>query len=146
MGKPRHGATILQQQSGLHGLLEHARLVGQLQHVLHACLPAAAAAHCHLADYSQGRLLIIIDNAHWATRMRYQQDQLAQRLRRHNEFADLRQIQFRVRPGAQFASTEQNASKARKQISAKARESIRDCADAISDQALREALLRLIRD
>jgi|SRR5690554_2007353 len=143
MSKVRRGSEILQRQSGLQQIMRHARLIVRLQQLVQQNLPTAAAAHCRLANYNQGRLLLVVDNAHWATRLRYQQEQLAERLRQHPQFAELRLIQFRVRPQQQDLAQQQLPATPRHSIPAQARQAISQCAENIEDEQLRKALLRL---
>lgn len=143
MSKVRRGSDILQRQPGLQQIMRHARLIGRLQLIVQQNLPPAAAAHCQLANYNHGRLLLVIDNAHWATRLRYQQEQLTERLRRHPQFSDLRIIQFRVRPQQHGTAQQQSVAVTRHSISTHARQTLSQCAENIEDEQLRNALLRL---
>lgn len=141
----KHTAAILNKQSVLRDIVQRANSFAVLQRIVHSYLPGAAAEHCQLANYNQGRLVLVIDNAHWATRLRYQQNQLMDKLCQHNEFSDLQRIQFKVRPNTAFNDAI-HEQKPRLEISAQAGLAIFNCAEAIEDPHLRAALERLARN
>lgn len=144
MKKLKNSAEILHQQPALRQVIAHAKQLELLQPILQSCLSAAAASYCHLANYSNGRLVIIVDNAHWLTRLRYQQQQLIDRLRAHSQFAGLQRIQFRVRPTTVAQDGRQPQDRAT--ISSAAKDCINSCAEVIEDEKLRAALLRLAQN
>lgn len=141
----KHTSSILNKQSGLRNIVQHAKYFVTLQKIVHQHLPEAAAEHCHLANYHQGRLVLIIDNAHWATRLRYQQNQLVSRLCQHVEFKNLQRIQLKIRPSSAFNDAI-DKKKPRLEISAQAGQAINNCAETIEDPKLRAALERLARN
>jgi len=141
----KHTAAIINQQSVLREIVQQATLFAELQSIVHTYLPGAAAEHCQLANYIQGRLVLVIDNAHWATRLRYQQNQLMDKLCQHKQFSDLQRIQFKIRPNTAFNDANQQ-QKPRLELSAEAGQTIFNCAEAIEDPHLRAALERLARN
>lgn len=142
MSTARHISNILQANQELRSLFQRANLHGKLQSILQQCLPAAAAKHCHLGNFTADQLTLVVDNAHWATRLRYQQEQLLERLRQHQEFAGLHSLRLQVRPAQDLNQAPMPASK-RQEISEQAREIISSCADIITDEKLRAAMQRL---
>ena len=140
----QHTSSIIQRQSVLRVIMRNASRFAALEQIVHAQLPSAAAPFCHLANYQNGRLVLLIDNALWVTRLRYQQNQLLERLARYPDFADLQRIQLKVKPNPSFhTKSEEDAEK--NHLSREAGDMLKSCAENITDPQLRAALERLAR-
>lgn len=138
----QHAGSILHKQNVLRSMVQQAQFFAHLEKIVHAQLPDAAVAHCRLANYNEGRLVLVIDNAMWATRLRYQQNQLLERLAQHAEFTGLQRIQLKVRPGDAFNS-QQGEKSSELTLSGEAGDALLECAAGIRDPRLRAALERL---
>lgn len=104
-----------------------------------ATLPEKAVGCVRVADCSDGRLLLLVDNSAWATRLRYQQAAitrgLAQRLR-----LGIDRMDVRVRPAPRDTAAPASA----RHLSPESRRRIRDCAGSVADNPeLATALRRL---
>lgn len=132
-------AALIREEKPLTGLFAQARRLTQLQTLLESQLQPAARAHCHVASWRAGCLLLIITDGHWATRLRYQQRRLQRQLLAFEAFAGLERIQFKVQPTAVTT----RAPGRQLTISAEAADGIRANAEHITDGKLRAALERL---
>ena len=72
----RSPAALLREEKPLRALFNEAQRIDQLQQLLASQLQPAAREHCHVASWREGRLLLIVTDGHWATRLRYQQRRL----------------------------------------------------------------------
>lgn len=136
----RHSGKILHANSALNQLLHKARYIAALEKILLEHLDQNLRPHCCIGSYENGRLVVVLSGGHWATRLRYQQQELAELLALRPEFSELQQLVFKVRPTNSQPPTE---DKPRLSISATAGDTIFQCAQAIEDDVLRQALLRL---
>lgn len=135
----RTPSTLLRNAKPLKALFSEAQRLAKLQAVVESHLEPAARSHCRIASWRDGCLLLIITDAHWATRLRYQQSRLMRQLQDFEEFANLSRILFKVQPSA---STQRDADHSL-QLSPAASSHISETAETIQDPALRAALMRL---
>lgn len=129
---------LLREAKPLQGLFCEAQRLGQLQQLLDSQLQPAARPHCRVASLREGSLLLVITDAHWATRLRYQQRRLLRQLQAFDEFAGLARILFKVQP-----QIERTAPPRTVQLSPAAAEAIHEAAEGISNPRLKAALERL---
>lgn len=112
----------------LASLRRLASYLQKIQAVVDSTLPENAIGSVRVADCSDGRLLLIVDNGGWATRLRYQQASitraLAQRLR-----LGIDRVEVRVRPWPRETATPATP----RHLSATSRRLIRDCADYVDN-------------
>ncbi|AIR89622.1 DciA family protein [Pseudomonas cremoricolorata] len=132
-------SALLRQARPLRLLLNQAERIAHLQRLLESQLQPAARAHCHIASWRDGVLLLVVTDGHWATRLRYQQRRLQRQLQALEAFANLSRILFKVQPPITAGRSAGHAPA----LSAQASESIRDSAEGIADPKLRAALERL---
>ena len=142
MKQPLKSASqILHGNNSLQRLLRQAETLSQLQSLVHRYLAPAAREQLQLGNYEQGVLTLVLADAAWATRLRYQQEQLVRQLAQHAEFASLQRIRLKIRPPAGVADADDGTE--RRYLSGTASEHIRHYADSIDDPQLRAALQRL---
>ncbi|PVZ16127.1 MULTISPECIES: DciA family protein [unclassified Pseudomonas] len=135
----REPLVLLREARPLKALFNQTLRITQLQRLLDSQLQPAARAHCRLASWREGTLLLIVTDSHWATRLRYQQRRLLRDLQAIPEFAGLSRVLFKVRPPTTQAQVAGSSSA----LSANAAESLQDTAEGITNPALRAALERL---
>ena len=144
MNKPLKPATqVLRGSPHLQRLLRQAENLSKLQSLVYQHLAPAQREQLQLGAYEQGVLTLILADAAWATRLRYQQERLMQQLRQHAEFAGLQRIRLKIRP-ASDAPPEPHEE--RRYLSDTASQNIRQGAENIEDPELREALQRLAKN
>jgi hypothetical protein len=134
--------ALLREHKPLQALFSAAQRLGRLQALVEAQLEPAAREHCQVASWSEGRLLLVTSNGHWATRLHYQQRRLQRLLQVLPEFAGLEKIQIKVRPPSGQVAYEAN----RVELSEAAADSLCSAAEGIDDPKLRAALERLARN
>lgn len=122
----------------LGSIVRHAGHLRRVRDAILTALPPAAAAHVHVATVDTQRLLLHVDSAGWATRLRYAEPAirhaLAQRLRLHVD-----KMVTRVRPELAPAPR----ARIKRQISAANRGHMRQVAGYIDHPELAQMLLRL---
>lgn len=129
---------LLREAKPLKGLFNEAQRLGQLQQLLDSQLQPAARPHCRVASWRDGSLLLVITDAHWATRLRYQQRRLLRQLQAFDEFAGLARILFKVQPHIEPAKPPRTV-----ELSPAAAEALHEAAESISNPRLKAALERL---
>lgn len=134
--------SLLRAVKPLQSLFSEVQRIEHLQGYLLPLLPPAAHEHCHVASYRDGRLLIVVSNAHWATRIRYLERRLLRSLLNYPEFSQISRIFVRVQPQAPSNVPTRPAP----QLSESAAEQLNEAAKGIRDPALRGALERLARN
>ena len=130
---------VLRGTLELRSLLNAARRLDHLQALVDAQLEANLRPHCKLAHWSNGTLLLVLDNGQWASRLHYLQRRLLRGLQALPEFYGLERIVFKVQP---LHAWQPQAAQSRT-LSAQAGADLRDAAQGISDPKLRAALERL---
>ncbi len=92
-----------------------------------------------MADCNDQRLLLLVDNGAWATRLRFEQDAIrrsvAARLKR-----GVPDLEIRIRPSA---ADEVSGNRRPRHMSESARQLLVACADYVDNPALARALQRL---
>jgi hypothetical protein len=113
-------------------------------------IPLPLAARCLPVRYEGGCLYVQTESAAWASRLRHGQDDCLTRLRTEPYFASLKSLQIRVVPASAHDSMPKlpatQVKTAAVSLSTTARQTLRSAAEAITDPALRESLLRLSGD
>lgn len=133
-------ATHFLGQSGpLHRLYDQARILKGLQQIIENCLPPAMVSHVKISSYRNNNLHLIIDSAHWATRLRYIEQDMLKKLKSVDEFQHLNRIRYSVRPSYTPPSHYRTAQP----ISIENAKHIASVAKYIEDEHLRKALIRL---
>lgn len=135
----RAPAALLRQTKTLNSLFSEAQRLAHLQQLLESQLQPAARPFCRVASWRDGCLLLIVNDAQWATHLRYQQKRLLRQLLQFREFANLTKILFKIQP----VTAERRASGRNPCLSASAADTLRAAASGISDPQLRAALERL---
>jgi len=135
----RPPAVLLRDARPLKAIFNHAQRLAHLQRLLESQLQPAARAHCHVASWREGTLLLVVTDGHWATRLRYQQKRLQRQLVGFKEFANLTRLQLKVQPPVMRGATVVQA----RDLSAAAAETLSETAEGISDPKLKAALERL---
>lgn len=111
---------------------QHAKLLSAVREQI----PAELANACYHAQIRNRVLLLHLETAAWASRLRYLAPKLLSALRR--EYPGLKSIQVRVRPSGTGRPARRQA-----RLSAPAREALAKAADGLTDTRLSAALARL---
>jgi hypothetical protein len=124
-----------QRGSRLGRLLEHARDVAGIDRRVRQSLEPDLADHCEVANYHQGRLVVVCSSAAWATRWRMKQAEIIGRLQAAR--LDVRAVDVRISP---VRRTKPEPRK-RKPLPKAAREALERFAEDSGDPEIR-ALVR----
>lgn len=90
---------VLQQDSKvLSTLFDKLKQLKQLNQLLAEYLDAKLVTHCQVANLENGSLIVITDNAIWATQFRFQIPDLLPKLRQHPALYHLKNIACKIRP------------------------------------------------
>ena len=81
----------------LGNIIEKAQQLEQLNNLFHSTLDTDLATHCQLAKFEQGEMVLIVDNAAWATRLRYTTPDTIKILSVQPEFHNLRTIRYKIK-------------------------------------------------
>ncbi len=133
--------SLLQHTPALQELLRGADQLSALQTQLEQHLQPAARAHCRVAALQEGCLMLLVTDANWATRLRYQHNRLLKELQTVPAFQTLKTIQIKVRPQDEVVVPERE----RLTLSNQASRTLQETAANVSNPALRAALERLAR-
>ncbi len=120
-------------------LLKRVAFLQEINAALAPVFSESVAGHVAVADYCEGELVLIADSGAWATRLRYQQEQLRRQLAQHMRL-NLDHIEIRVRPPATQSPP---AAQFKRRISASARHQLGESARHIEDPNLAAAITRL---
>lgn len=139
MDKPSPITKLLQRTNfPAEGVLQRGQFLHRLNRLLGSLLDDNSKLHCQVGNVRDGVLILYVDSTSWASRLRYQCPALLKQLHQRKGLATLRQIEVKVMP--KQVKEEKNRSA---ELSDEASSCLRACADAVSDQGLREALQRL---
>lgn len=124
----------------LASVLRKAAYLQEIEGIVHDGLPPEARRGVRVAACDDERLLLHVDGAGWATRLRYQQNairrELARRLRRHVE-----RVEIRVRPVDEIAPPQAPP----RRLSDDARRRLEGAARCVESPELAAALTKLAR-
>lgn len=137
--------SLLRNQH-LNAIHEKINFLGQLNLLWDKIVPRDFLSYTKVANYSDGKLVIIVPHSGWATRLRYESPQLVQQLRQYAEFKALETISCKI--SGEFARIERELEQSLAlvslhSLSQTAISSIIGIADGLSQSPLKQALLKL---
>ena len=91
------GAILGEASSRLEQLLGRVEILRKLDQTIKQQLPEPMHAHCQVANIKENQLVIFADSQAWATRLRYQRNELISSLKKSPEFARINDIEIKVR-------------------------------------------------
>lgn len=124
----------------LQTILHKTKQLHNLQQNIDRYLPTDLKAYCSVANYCEGHLVLVAENAAWAMHIRYQTPELLKHLRDDPLFAQLRQITVKVQ---RTAPEPPKQSLPVEPLSPQSRNVLEETAAQIDDPDLKAALLRL---
>lgn len=143
MRTPKHVNKFLSGSSdNLHQLVSHCSQLQHLTRLVREFLPSPLNQHCHAANVRNQQLILHADSSAWATMLHYQTPALLEHLRRQPGLEYISNIRTRTMPHYQRKSGITPSSFG---LSDSTAALIGSLADSMSNPALKEALLRLVR-
>lgn len=125
--------------SSVPRLLDHARVLADLEKRLQSLLPEPLGTHCRVLNLRDHTLTLAADSSAWAARLRYQTRILLQQLAR-SPSVTVRTIQVRILPTPR---PEPEKPKRNARLSSDNARLLRQTAESLADPALRSALLKV---
>lgn len=140
---PKKINKLLQSKnSGIATLLTEARKLEFLNNILLDLLPAPLPLHCHLAKIHNNTLVIVVDSPGWSTRLRYCIPDLLAKLKHHSHFfIPVKRIEIKVHP--KWQTKTHSAGLKPRRISAQTSQCLKETANSIGNEAIKQALLKL---
>jgi hypothetical protein len=127
----------------LKTIINRAHYLNELTQKVRHYLAEELAAHCQVANYQAGKLVLIVDSSVWASRLRFSIPQLCKSLQTLALFEQLKTIEYTIKslyePIAKPAQKKLNLSMANSTL-------LTTTAEGISDTKLQQALLRLAQN
>jgi hypothetical protein len=134
---------ICQGSAMLKHLDQRARQLNQLNHILQSALPAQFVNHCELANVDGESLVLITDNAGYASMLRFQAPQLCRTLSEYLPKA-VSKLEVKVRPKSE-ATKPAAVSFHANALSSDSAAVIQATAEGLESGALKDALEKLAR-
>ena len=139
--KPERINTICQDNSQLKQLAKRSQQLTKLDYILQQIIPAKFATHCHLANINGQTVIIHIDNAAYASLLRFQADTVCKALSEHIP-QTVNKLVVKVRPTYTPLSSQHLPTI---NLPDSAATSLQQTADIMEDGALKTALEKLIQ-
>ncbi|MFV2059808.1 MAG: DUF721 domain-containing protein [Gammaproteobacteria bacterium] len=99
MNSPKKIHKYLSNSSDeLERLITRAVAISHLNTRLHSILDNTLKNHCNIANFTDGKLILLTDSPAWISRLRYQIPSLLTHLQQLPEFQGLIQIKLRIQP------------------------------------------------
>lgn len=96
MKQPTRVGTIVAADSTLSALLRRARELSSLETLVRSWLPPALAPHVRVAALREGTLVLAVDSAAWATRLRYEIPRLVECAQANDATRAVTQVRIRM--------------------------------------------------
>jgi hypothetical protein len=124
----------------LERLITRAVAISHLNTSLHSILDNTLKNHCNVANFTEGKLILLTDSPAWISRLRYQIPSLLKQLQQLSEFKGLIQIKLRIQP--KYVERKKRQLH-REPISKIAASCLTTLADSVQDKELQIALRQL---
>lgn len=132
-------------ESTLRYLASHSQKVEQLQKLVREYLEPQLYEHCRVANFRRGCMVIEVNNAAWATKLRLVQMDLCTKIRVEGKFYQLSSIKISVQPTMQNTNLRKKKRKRHFQPSAKVTAAIKEQAADCTHPSLSNALEKLAK-
>lgn len=127
----------------LGSLLSRLAQLNQWNRMLCACLSEEneLSKHCQIVNLSNNSLIVIADNPHWVTRLRFHIPELLPKLRACAGLEKIQAICCKVQP--HYTKIKYSKRRPQRVLSTKTAEAIREVANKLSDRKLRDILEKI---
>ena|SRR3990167_7995621 len=82
----------------LQKIIQKARFLLSLDHLVQSLLPPEFAKHCHVMNVQNGRVILGVENAAMGTRLQFLNDDLVRSIQRNQKFSAIHAIKYVVQP------------------------------------------------
>ncbi|MCK4869648.1 MAG: DUF721 domain-containing protein [Gammaproteobacteria bacterium] len=88
---------LLNSKTGqLHKLIHQTEELQHLDRLFRQTLDNELGGHCHVSKFDGTHMILVVDNANWATNLRYGLPDIIKTLRVQPEFKGLKKINYKV--------------------------------------------------
>jgi hypothetical protein len=94
--EPTSIKQILTANKNITQLIKKSLSLQTLNHLFQELLSSDLSKHCQIAQKTKDSLVIVVDNASWATNLRYAIPDIIKTLRTQPEFKNLQNIQYYI--------------------------------------------------
>lgn len=130
------------QNTLLSNTLAFAYYLQDLENILKSYLPETFQAHCQIAAFNYGELILRCDSAAWSNRLRFHTTQLLVQLNRHEKFYGLTRISIKTNARGPFLKIHKRPAKSQL-ISIENKHLLLHTAECEPDTQLAQAIKRL---
>lgn len=127
----------------LSGLISKAKKIVMLNQIFMQIVPIDMASHCQIINYDNDSIIVEVENAAFATRLRYSERLLIEQLRRYPLIGNLKCLQYRIQKTQPINETSPTNKKS---LTPKSRRIIQDLAENLQSPELKESLLKLAKN
>lgn len=145
MSKQHPIKNLIQQQTAelLPNLSQKIAQLKRLNELWQKYIDIKLAKHSRVANWRDGRLVVEIDNANWATHIRYSLPELLSKLKTEKELTELKYIEWYIQPPETIAITKKAHKPA--PLSTENSQLIMEAAEHIEHAKLKQVLLSLAK-
>ncbi len=142
--KAKHVSNYLGQENNiLQDIVRNGKTLARLTRMVAKYLDDDLVKHFVVASYSKNKLTLCIDNAAWATRLRYELNNLLQLLKQNNTFASLEEIKLII--SKDYYQQRPKSTLQKPSLSEGNANYMQDVASDMVNTKLKNALLRLAK-
>lgn len=146
---PKLLSHYLSHHQVLHSFLHKAKKITAINKLLPQIFPTETLEHCQVMNISDENALIIgVDSAVWATRLRFIEQILLEKLHAHKDGKEIKTIQYRVRGANKLHEAKCHEASlpvcSPIPLTEKSHQIIYDLSSSISSPELKAVLLRLL--
>lgn len=80
----------------LKQLIKFSEHLHNLNKILQQTIDTESIKHCELASFENGQMVVIVENASWATKLRYSLPEIIKTLKIQPEFKNLKTIRYKI--------------------------------------------------
>jgi hypothetical protein len=139
--KPKHVSQIYKQHSQMNWLATRVQQLNKLNLILQQSLPLQFSNHCSLANVTADKIIVLTDNASYASLLRFQAPVVCKALSAHLP-EPVYKLEVKVRPRQSLIEKTDHAAV---HVSTKTAALLESTAAAIEDGPLKTALTKLAR-
>ncbi len=102
--------SAISKNHQLSQLISQAQSLSDIQSVVNRCLPEPHKGNCCASQFVGNILTIIVKNGSWLTKLRYDEEELIQALRKQAIFKSIKSITYRIDPTLGHNKTKESAT------------------------------------
>lgn len=136
--------NILQNEHKvLQPLFVKLKRLEELEQILKTHIDPKFVNHCRIASFSEGMLVLMTESALWATHIRFAVPELLKKLRHHESFQSLTQIQTKILPAKHYRLVASSSSRKASRLSTQTAEIVLEIANHIQYDKLRNIMQKI---